>query len=276
MTEIVHTAGPEQRRFQLGTCARWCPRASHQGRYPGAQGRIQSLDICRIDPPDLDLCLLHQLFGSLQAAMRQPTRDANKPPTDPALHDLDDVQIRPDDQWRTPALARRLRVAKHLQDRRHVCREAIDGEQERLAWQCSRSYLLDHGLDQRCISVPTDRAPEPQARKDAHRGRNPDRPSLRFGVQLIGLDLPEIDLAVTDKLFLNCFGMRSGLGLPIGNRAFIQAEGKHDRRDGTTTTQQRQDDTHQPERMFEAEQRCAAGLGKGLAAGMTDVAAFFV
>ena len=276
MTEVVHTAGPEQRRFQLVACARWRSRPSHQGWHPRAQGRIQSLDIRRIDPAQLDLRLLHQHFGPRQTPMRQPARDAEEPPADPALYHLHDVQILPHNQRRTSALAGRLSLAKDLQDHAHVCREAIDGEQDWAVWLCSRSNLRDDRLDQRGITVPTDRAPEPPARKDTHRGRNPDRPSLGFGVQLIGLDLAEIDLTITDQLLLHLAGMPASLGLPIGDGTLIETKGKHDGWDGTTATQQRQHDAHEPERMLETEQRCAAGLGKGFVTGMADEAAFFV
>ena len=152
MTEVVHATGPEQRRFQLNSVARWPPHAAYQGWYPRPQRRIQPLDIRRIDAADRDLCLLNQRFGLLQAATRQPTRDAEQPPPNLVLDHLNDMQIRPHHPWWTPPLASRLRVPKHLQDRRHVRGEAVNRKQEQLAWLRSRAALLDHRLDQRRIT----------------------------------------------------------------------------------------------------------------------------
>ena len=106
-------------------------------------------------------------------------------------------------------------------------------------------------------------------------GRDPERPSLGFGVHLIGLDLADIDCALADDLLLYRFGMRSSFGLPIGDGAFIEAKGKDHRRNRTATGEQRQHDPDQPERMFQAKERRAGGLREGLATGMADVAAFF-
>ena len=119
------------------------------------------------------------------------------------------------------------------------------------------------------------RAPEPQPRKDRHGGRHPDRSGLRLGIQLIGLDLADVDLPLADQLFLDLAGLLAGFALPIGDRALIEPKGKDHRRDGTAAGAQGQHDTDHPEWMFEPEQRRAGGLGKGLAAGMANVAAFF-
>src|SRR5829696_6587033 len=54
MTEIVHAARPEQRRFQPVTRTRWRARAPDQGGHPRAQGRIQPLDIRRVDAAQID------------------------------------------------------------------------------------------------------------------------------------------------------------------------------------------------------------------------------
>jgi hypothetical protein len=88
------------------------------------------------------------------------------------------------------------------------------------------------------------------------------------------LDLAKLDLASANDLFLKLLGMRSGFGLPIGNRPFIEAKSKHDRWNWTATAEQSKHDTHKPEWMLEAEQRCAVGLSKGLLARMTDEPSF--
>lgn len=274
VTEIVHATSPEQRCFQLGAVARRRSRAAHQSGHPGSQGRIQPLDICGIDAANLDLCLVHQHFGPLLATVHQPARDTDEPPAEAPLDHLNDVQILPNHQWWPSALASQLSLAKHVQDRRDICREAINREQDWASWLCSRANVLNDWLDQCRITVPTDRTPEPQSRKDTHRGGNPDRSSLCFGVQLIGLNLAKLDLAGTNKLFMDLLGMRSGFGVPIGNRPFIEAKCKHDRWDWATTTEQCKDNTHEPEWMLEAEQRCAVGLSKGFLARMTDEASF--
>ena len=69
MTEIVHAAGPEQGRLELFTCARWPPRAPHQGRHPSSQRRVQPLDIRGVDAPQPHLRHLHQLFGPRQEVL---------------------------------------------------------------------------------------------------------------------------------------------------------------------------------------------------------------
>lgn len=87
--------------------------------------------------------------------------------------------------------------------------------------------------------------------------------------------MADIDCSLADDLLVHGFGLPSSLGLPISDGACIQTKGKHHCWDGTASGQQRQHATYQPERMLEAEQQCAAGFGKGLAANMADVATLF-
>jgi hypothetical protein len=275
VTEIVHAPGPKQCRFQLDARTRWRARAPHQSWHPGAQRRIQPLDIRGVDAAHLNLCCLHQSLGSHQAAMRQPSRDALQPSASPLLHDLHDVQVLPDHQRRTTTLARMHRVAKHLQNALHIGFEAINREQNRLPGSGGRARVFDHRRDQLLVALPANRAPQPQARKDRHRGGNPDRACLCFGVQLIRLYLAQIELSPTDELLLDRFGMLPSLALPVSHSALVQTKREDDCRNRATTGEQGQHDQYQPECMLEAEKRSTAGFGEGLATGVTFVTAFF-
>src|SRR5262249_41641316 len=152
-----------------------------------------------VDAAHLDLGLLYHLLGSCHAAVCQPTLYSDQSPPDALLDDLHIVQVLPDDQARASRLARVQRIAKHLQDTPDVRFEAIDGHQNRLPWYSSRPSVLDHWCNQRLVAVPANRAPQPEAREDTHRRRDPDRAGLGLGIQFVSLHLAQIDVSLADQ-----------------------------------------------------------------------------
>jgi hypothetical protein len=99
---------------------------------------------------------------------------------------------------------------------------------------------------------------------------------LHLNIQLIGLPLTQVDLTLTDDLFLYLFGMLSRFGLLIRNGAFIQAKGKENRLHRASGGKQSEHQGHHPRRVFESIQRRPDGLREGLFARMAFVAALFV
>jgi hypothetical protein len=73
-----------------------------------------------------------------------------------------------------------------------------------LVWSQPRGAQLDNQL---LITLPADCAAQPQSRKDRHRRGDPERSGLGLGIQLIGLNLAKIEVALADKLSMHLFGM---------------------------------------------------------------------
>ncbi len=167
-------------------------------------------------------------------------------------------------------------IAKDVQDGFRIGSKTINCPQERAAPLRCCTHLHYHLLDQALVAFPSNSTPQPQAREDSHRVRNPDRSSLRFGIQLISLDLAKIEGALADNLGLNLFGMPPGFEMPIGNRTFVKAKGEHNRRDRAALGQQGQNEQHQGGRMFEIVEHGAGCFGEGFVTGMADVLAFGV
>ncbi len=175
MTEVVHAAGPEQRRFQLVAGAGRRPRAPHQGRQPGPQRRIQPFAIRGVAAPQFDLGCLHDCFGADHAPIGQPSRDADQPAPDPLLHHLHNVQVIPHHQPRAPGLARVPWVTKHLHNDTHIGFEAIHRKQDRLPRLRGGAHVLDDRPDQGLVALPTESCPRATAAKRPS-WRSPPRP----------------------------------------------------------------------------------------------------
>lgn len=107
------------------------------------------------------------------------------------------------------------------------------------------NYNVSDPLDQRFVPMGPNRPTQPQSGRNHHRQGQPHRPALDFGLDLVGLDLWQVKLAVTDGLVVDLLAMLPGPLPPTFDRALIQAIGRHNRLPGTTISQQSQHDDHQ-------------------------------
>lgn len=136
-------------------------------------------------------------------------------------------------------------------------------------------HVRNDRRNQRLIAAPPDRAPAPQPRKDRQRRCDLDRTGLRFGVQLVGLNRPDIQPSLTNDLFLHRFGILPRFALSIRRAALIQIKGRDNRRNWAAIRQQAQGKQHHPEWMFAPMEHSAGRLRKCRRTAMTDVAPFF-
>ena len=102
MTEVVDNASPEERRFKATTASRWGAGLASCRRNPSAEGGVQPLDIGSVENPDANLGDRNQLFSRVLCPMKQTAFDCCDTTTTVAFDDLDNVQIRPELQTRSP------------------------------------------------------------------------------------------------------------------------------------------------------------------------------
>ena len=130
-----------------------------------------------------------------------------------------------------------------------------------------------HALDQICLALGADFAPDEQACKHIHRRRNPDRTLLRLHIQFIALHLTERKVTLTYQLGLHPSGMATHAALPIHDRALIQHERKHDGLHWAAMRQQG-GHHHQPTGIVQTIQRRPLALAEGSTTGATAQASF--
>ena len=101
--------------------------------------------------------------------------------------------------------------------------------------------------------------------------RYPNSAVLCLDIQLIGLDLSQLKLTLTNQVGLHALGMSACFQLPGDYRSFIQTEGQDDGLYRAASCQQRDHQNEDPVGIV-----AALGLGKGAPAGCAAKAAFFL
>ena len=97
-----------------------------------------------------------------------------------------------------------------------------------------------------------------------------------LGVQLVGLDVLGIDLALLDVEFMEALGVLAGPLFPVGDGALVQAVGRDDRLARAAVAEQGQDEGDEVEGLVPAVVRGVPGCGEGLPAGGAAEAPFLV
>mgnify|MGYP006999180641 FL=1 len=98
--------------------------------------------------------------------------------------------------------------------------------------------VINHVL----CSSSSEFAPDQQAGSDTHGCGKPEDAALRATPEFIGLDLTEVKFSLADEILLNTLRVFTRFVDPVGNRPLIQLESGHNRGDGATKHQQREDD----------------------------------
>jgi hypothetical protein len=199
-------------------------------------------------------------------ALNQAVFNAGQLSANEAFDNLDNRQLRPENQTRTTALAGVNGTAKRLFDRLPPSGKAIYDPQNRPTRHGCSVRLGNNLGNQRCASFYTDGAPDKQPRENSHAGSQPHSAALTFDVQLISLNPSQVHLSAAYSLLLYRLGMLPGFLLPGRYSAFIQSKGQHNGLNWTTISQQAQDDDGQPTGIFQTIQRRSCRFGECLVA----------
>src|SRR5262249_18968042 len=271
--EVVGAAHQVHPRLQPLLLVQQRPPAPHQPRQAGPEGRVEPLDVGRVDPRARTRPPQHRL-DRLQAAPHHPAHGRGQAPAAVALDDLPDEQPRFDHQP-GPAADPLDLVAEAAQPGADVAGQAIDAPQNRQALQAT-AHHHDQGGDEAEVAVAAEDAAQPQARGHRQGQRQPEFAADHLDPQLVGLDVLGIDAGLLDVEVVEALGVLAGLLLPGGDRAFVQAEGGDDGLKGTAVGEQGQDQGGQFQGLVEAVERGVAGGGEGLAAGGAAEAFFLL
>ena len=124
------------------------------------------------------------------------------------------------------------------------------------------------------VATLADHPAQPEPRRDGHRHGHPEPPGDRLDVQLVGLDVPQLDLPSEDPMVVELAGVSAGPVAPVGDGPLVEPEGGDDRLDRTAVAEQGDHEGHQIGGLLEPVERGVAGGGEGPAAGRASVAAF--
>ena len=125
--------------------------------------------------------------------------------------------------------------------------------------------------DQVEVAARADHPAEPEPRRHGH--RHPEPPAHRLDVQLVGLDVPQVNLPAQDQLLVKALTMTARPIPSGGDRPLIEPEGDDDGLHRTVVAEQSNHDGHQVDGFLEAVERRVARGGESLAAGEASVTA---
>jgi len=152
------------------------------------------------------------------------------------FHDLGERQTRPDD-IDEPSAQASPSVGKSVLKGILVSAKAVKGDIQRHFLRPA-SHDLGQGGDERNIPPWTDGRAQPQPRPDHDCHCHPDLElSLQLHPDFVGLHLAQIQ--GTNLGLMDCLGLASRSMLPVHDRSFIQAKGRHHRLARTAVGQQR-------------------------------------
>ena len=99
-------------------------------------------------------------------------------------------------------------------------------------------------------------------------------PGDRLDVEFVGLDMPQLDLALKDPMLVELLTMAAGPIAPVGDGPLVEPEGGDDRLDRTAMAEEGDHEGHQIDGLLESVERSIAGGGEGATAGGASVTPF--
>src|SRR4051812_44765842 len=246
------------------------PAAPRQWAQRGAEGRVQPFEVRRVDPRPRAGRRQHR-GDRRRRPQDDPPRDVDEAPAAMVLDHLAQEQPGGGHQPRPPRLAGPHRVAKDADEGGHVARQAVDADQECQALCGTPHHLHDRG-DQALVAACADHPAQPEPRRDGHRHGHPEPPGDRLDVQLIGLDVPQLDLPAQDVMLMEVLPVPTSPIAPGGDGPLVEAEGGDDRLERTAMAEQGESYGHHLGRLLEAVERGVMGGGESSVTGGAAVA----
>jgi hypothetical protein len=273
-TKVIETTDDKHTSLQGFGLTGQVPATTGQPGQPLAKGGVQSFNKSGVNLTPA-LTGLQQLDDLLMATLNNPS-DNSQAALGPLFDDLDNSDFRPGPQAAAPRLTvTRNRAAKSVVDGTDITDQPIHRHQQR-ATQGHRSHLVHQTLDQAQVALGTNNPTQPQSARNHHRHRHPDRPTLRFDFDFIGLHLLQIQLTLPDYMLMHGLAMLTGPLPPSFDRPLVKPEGDYNRLDWTTISQQGQHQQHRHRIGFQPVENSPFAHTKGLLTDVTITPFFFM
>jgi len=261
-TKVVDRTDQPHAGLQSPCRAAQSPRVTCQARQALAKRPVEPLDVGCVD----DTLTRRGGAGLLDlvgSPVYNTALDLDNAASVVAFDHLGDQQSSPDPQRLATASTRRDLVAERFAGGTHVRTQAI-GTDEQTPSPRTAAHALHQASDQEQIAAVAHLAAEPQPCGHLDRHGHPDDGALELDPQFIGLHLPESPRRL-DQVLVHSVAVPAGPIEPVGDRAFVEAEGGDDGLDGAAVGEQRDDKRDSLSRGAQAVKGRTAALGEGLA-----------
>jgi len=271
VAEVIERAHQIHSRLKRRGLSIQAATPTYQPVKTGSEGRVQTLNIRTVQ----FLLRQRQRLALLLGSRNQTRLHFDEPLGAMTLDDLPDDDLRPGQQSGTTALARGDRRTKGALPRFDIARQPVGCQQN--GTQGGTGFdLLSQQIDETRVAMHREHPAQPEARFDLHRHGHPDDELLgKLDADLIGLNLHQISGLLYEGL-MHLLTMPARLVLPGEDGALRKAQRGHDGLRRTALGQECDHDEEERVRLLQIKERRSLGMCEGMAASLTDLAAFLL